>query len=329
LSAGQDGTACATRPEDVPLDRLGSASAGRYGREYLSTLNPSELNPSELNPSDQKEHIMRRSSTAAAVLAVPLLVAATASAAASTSEATVSVLHGVPGLTVDVFANGDELIPDFEPGTLTDPLALPAGTYDIAIFADGEGPGGTPAIEAPGVEVPAGANATIVAHLTESGDPTATVFVNDTAQLDPGLARVVVRHVAAAPAVDVRVNGTPTFEGLTNPNEASADVAAGTVSADVVLAGTETVAIGPADLDLAEGTSTLVYAWGSAEDENLALAVQTITGLHGAPSGVPGGTAGLVDDGGAATWWIAAAAVFAAFAGSIVVARRAPSRSGH
>ncbi|MGH8776021.1 MAG: DUF4397 domain-containing protein [Jiangellaceae bacterium] len=266
---------------------------------------------------------MRRSISAAVVAAVPLVLATAGSAGATQSEATVSVLHGVPGLTVDVYANGEELIPDFAPGTLTDPLSLPAGTYDIAIFADGEGPDGDPAIEAAGVEVPAGANATIVAHLTETGDSTATVFVNDTSQLEAGSARVTARHVAAAPAVDVRVNETPTFEGLTNPNEASADVAAGTISADVVLAGTDTVALGPADLNLAEGTSTIVYAWGSAADENLELAVQTIDGLHGPPSGVPGGEAGLVDESNAAAWWWLAGALSAgAIAGSLIVVRR-------
>ena len=68
----------------------------------------------------------------------------------------------MPGLTVDVYANGEELLPDFEPGTLTDPLRLPAGSYDLQVFADGDGPDGEPAVEANGVEVPAGANATEV-----------------------------------------------------------------------------------------------------------------------------------------------------------------------
>ncbi|MER6678770.1 hypothetical protein ABT296_37290, partial [Streptomyces sp. NPDC000983] len=65
-----------------------------------------------------------------------------------------------------------------------------------------------------------------------------------------------------------------------------------TVSADVVLAGTDTVAIGPADLNLAEGTNTIVYAWGSADDDNLALATQTLKDLHSAPGGVPAGESG-------------------------------------
>ena len=81
-----------------------------------------------------------------------------------------------------------------------------------------------------------------------------------------------------------------------NPDEGTADVAAGTYSADVALAGTHDVAIGPADLDLAEGTNTIVYAWGSAADNNLELAVQTIDGLHQAPGGVPGGEAGLAPE---------------------------------
>jgi hypothetical protein len=142
-------------------------------------------------------------------------------------------------------------------------------------------------------------------------------------ELAAGEARVTVRHTAAAPAVDVRVNGTPTFEGLTNPNEASADVAAGTIEADVVLAGTEDVALGPADLELAEGTNTIVYAWGSAEEQNLELAVQTIDGLHGAPSGVPGGEAGLVADDSSMTPWLFGAALAAMAAiGGLFLRRR-------
>ena len=216
------------------------------------------------------------------------------SSAAGTSQ--VSVLHGVPGLTVDVYANGDKLLSNFKPGTLTDPVALPEGTYDLAVFAAGKGPGGAPAIEAKGVKVPAGANITVVAHLTAAGKPILTPYVNDVSTLQPGQARITVRHDAAAPAVDVRAGGTPVFKNLTNPNEAKADLPAGTVTADVALAGTDTVAIGPADVNLKEGTNTIVYAWGSAADKNLKLAVQTISGLHGNPDNVPSGTGGLVDD---------------------------------
>jgi hypothetical protein len=130
-----------------------------------------------------------------------------------------------------------------------------------------------------------------------------SVFANDTSAIDAGSARLTVRHTAAAPAVDVRANGDVLFGDLSNPNEDTADVPADTYSADVTLAGTNKVAIGPADLDLAEGTSTIVYAWGSAEDGNLDLAVQTIDGMHSAPSGVPGGEAGLAPESGGVPAW--------------------------
>jgi hypothetical protein len=232
-----------------------------------------------------------------------LVLLATPATAADT--ATVSVLHAVPGTPVDVYANGERLIDDFQPGTLTDPLQLPAGSYDLALFpADAADNSGAPLLSADGVTVPAGANATVVAHLTADGKPALTPFVNDTSAVPAGQARVTVRHTAAAPAVDVRAGGAvvvpglenPKEAGLENPKEAGLTVPAGTVSADVVLAGTSTVAIGPADLTLAEGTTNIVYAWGSSA-AGYQLAVQTISGGHSAPSGVPGGTGGLVDDG--------------------------------
>lgn len=238
---------------------------------------------------------IRRTTLAAAAVGGLVVLAAPPAQAADT--ATVSVLHAVPGVPVDVYANGAELIPDFQPGTLTDELSLPAGSYDLAIYPAGSDPATTaPAAKADDVSVPAGANATVVAHLTADGTPVLTPFVNDVSMVPAGQARVTVRHVAAAPAVDVRAGGAVVAPGLTNPDEATLTVPAGTISADVTLAGTGTVAIGPADLTLAEGTVTAVYAWGSA-NAGYQLAVQTLTGMSSAPSAVAGGSAGLVDGG--------------------------------
>ncbi len=115
-------------------------------------------------------------------------------------ESQVSVLHAVPGLTVDVYVNGEETIPDFEPGTLTDPLTLPAGDYDIDVYADGADPDtGDPAISAEGVPVPGGTNLTLVAHLTEAAKPTLSAFANDTSTIEAGQTRLTVRHTAARP----------------------------------------------------------------------------------------------------------------------------------
>lgn len=272
----------------------------------------------------QLVHAAARPLAAVGAAAAVLALAASPASADTTGEATVSVLHAVPGLTVDVYANGAELIPDFEPGTLTDPQQLPAGSYDLAVFPAGADPATTaPAISANDVAVPAGANVTVVAHLSAEGTPSLTPFVNDTSAVAAGQARITVRHTAAAPAVDVRAGGTVLVPNLTNPNEASAVVPAGTVSADVVLAGTTDVAIGPADVTLAEGTGTIVYAWGSAADGNLALAVQTISGLHSSPSGVPSGTGGQASGDGSA-WALLG---LAGAATALVAGRRLSARA--
>ncbi|WP_197510449.1 hypothetical protein [Tessaracoccus coleopterorum] len=49
------------------------------------------------------------------------------------------------------------------------------------------------------------------------------------------------------------------------------------MSADVVAAGTDTVVLGPADVTLKQDQLTVVYAWGSLEADNLALATQQVT----------------------------------------------------
>lgn len=231
--------------------------------------------------------------TTALALTGGLSLALAAPAMADNHESTVFVLHAIPVEVVDVYVNGELTLDNFAPGTLTDPLTLPAGDYDLKVVDDEAPDGDAPAIvEANGVAVPGGANITVVAHLTEAGAPALTPFVNDTSATAAGEGRITVRHTAAAPAVDVRANGDVAFENLTNPNEASADLPAGEIEADVVLAGTDTVAIGPAPVTITEGTNTIVYAWGSAEAENLALAVQTIDGLHSSPEGVPSGVGG-------------------------------------
>jgi hypothetical protein len=232
----------------------------------------------------------------AAGASVGVALAAPLSAQAA-DTAMVSILHAVPNTPVDVCANGKALLTNFQPGTLTDPQSLPAGSYDLKLTAANSGCGAAAVLEAKGVNVPAGANITVVAHLSESGSPQLTPYVNDVSAVPAGKARLTVRHDAAAPAVDVRVGGTPVVTNLTNPNGKSLVTNAGTVSADVVLAGTGTVVIGPADVTLKEGTSTIVYAWGSANDKNLKLAVQTISGMHSSPGGVNAGSGGQASQG--------------------------------
>ena len=271
--------------------------------------------------------------TAAGALALGLVasIAALPASAATGSSAKLSVLHGVPDLTVDVWVNGERTLDDFTPGTLAGPLDLPAGTYSVAITAADAADASSPAIGPVDLTLAAGGNYTAVAHLDASGDPTATLFTNDTKATTAGQGRLTVRHVAAAPGVDVLAGGQAVVSNLTNPNEQTLDLPAGTVSASVVATGTtEPALLGPADVPVTEGALTVVYAWGSAEAGNLAVATQTVSGLHSDPAGVQAGQVGLADRSTALpvalTMLVAAGLTGAAVAGRQVAQRAAARR---
>ncbi|MGY3317266.1 DUF4397 domain-containing protein [Arthrobacter sp. TE12232] len=195
--------------------------------------------------------------------------------------ARLSVLHGVPGLTVDVWVDGKLTLDNFTPGTLAGPLNVPDGDHKIAITGADATSADNPVIGPVTVDLEAGRDYTAVAHLAADGTPTATLFTNDTSTSPDGKGKLTVRHVAAAPAVDVLAGGTVVIEGLTNPHQKTLTLKAGTVSASVAAEGTTAPLIGPADVKVTEGKNTIVYAWGSLAD-NLDVAVQVVdSSSHG------------------------------------------------
>lgn len=235
--------------------------------------------------------IVRGSAATAALVLAGLTLSTPAFAA---DDAQLSVVHGIPGVTVDVWVNGELTLDDFTPSTIAGPLALPAATYSVAI-TESDATAATDKVVLGPVDLPlaAGSNSTAVAFLGTDGKPTAKLFNNDIAETAAGEGRLTVRHVANAPAVDVLANGTAAISGLKNAEEKVLNLPEGTISAEVVAAGTTTPALlGPADVPVTNGANTIVYAYGSAEDSTLALAVQTVDGLAAAPHGVPAGQTG-------------------------------------
>lgn len=270
---------------------------------------------------------MRTSLFAAGAVAIAAALTLAGPAQAAESDAQLSVLHGVPGLTVDVWVNGERTLDDFTPGTLAGPLALPAGDYELAITAADAADASAPVIGPVKVSLAASGNYTAVANLDAGGKPTANFFTNDVSRIDAGKGKLTVRHTAAAPAVDILAGGAPVISGLANPNEKTLTLDPGTLSVTVAAAGTTAPVIGPADVTVAEGTHTVVYAWGSLADKNLKLAVQNIEGLHSAPAGVPGGRSGAADAGTATGAQSAAtvgigAVILLLLAGGVAASRR-------
>jgi hypothetical protein len=232
-------------------------------------------------------------------LILSLSIAGAASAQSDTG--TVTVIHGVPGLTVDVYVNDELTLEGFEPGAITDPLELPAGSYSIDIRPAGAEADSDPAISG-SAEVAGGINASIIAHLTADGTPSLAVFVNDVSPIESGETRLTVRHAAAAPEVDVWVDGEVAINNFPNGDEATLDVPAASYNVAVSAAGDTEPVLGPADFDLGEGTAYIVYAIGSLEDGTLDLLVQTIPGLHHTPVTVPAGTGSMASDSALGGW---------------------------
>ncbi len=216
-----------------------------------------------------------------AAVAVVLL----APSANAQESARIHLIHGIPGVPVDVTVDGSTVFENFEFGDTQDLSALAGTTLtNLQVKAAGTD---TVLIDGGDVALPASGNYTVIAHLDAAGTPTLGVFSNDVSATAPGEGRLVVRHTAAAPAVDVLANGSPAFTNLSNPNEASADLAAGTISASVVPTGaTEPVVIGPADLTIADGQVLIVYAVGSLDDTSLTVLTETIDGVGTAPTAV-------------------------------------------
>ena len=240
-----------------------------------------------------------RTSIMAGIAAGALLAGGAAAPAFAVEEgkAELSVLHGVPDLTVDVYVDGALTLDDFAPGDLAGPLTLDPGTYSVAITASDAADDSEPVLGPLDLPLEADMSYTAAAHLDADGAPTATLFTNDLSETAAGEGRLTVRHTAAAPAVDVWANGEVAFESLANPDEVMADLPVGTYEAAVSVAGETDPVIGPADVPVDEAMNTIVYAWGSAADGNLAVAVQQVATHSGMPSGVSAGTQGLAADG--------------------------------
>ena len=258
---------------------------------------------------------------AAAVTLAPLLAAAPAGAAAG--NATITVVHGIPATPVDVYANGSKLLSDFTFKTVTQPLSVPAGSHTIDVRKAGAAPASAPILSATET-VPAGANVTLVADLSAAGNPALVPFVNDTTPVGSGKGLLVVRHTAAAPAVDVYAGSAKVISGLANGNQAKLAVPAGTVPAKVTLAGQSSTVIGPVTVPVTAGMATVVYAIGSASGHTLTAVTQQYP-LGGAPASAQAGSGGMAADPATPGWpfaVIGAAGLMLALAGGFRLVRR-------
>jgi Domain of unknown function (DUF4397) len=210
-------------------------------------------------------------------LAAAMLGVGTANAAAS--DASLNVVHGIPGVDVNVCVNGTEAISDFSFGDVVTGVALPDGVYTFKIVAATDACTASGILVAADVDLMAGKDYTAIAYLKADGTPTLGLYKNNVKPVAKGTARLIVRHNAAAPAVDVWANGAPLVTDFANGDSATAIVPKGVYAAWVSLPGDYQPVIGPAVLKLAKGTAYQVYAIGDGTSGYTFAVVATEVGV--------------------------------------------------
>jgi len=224
---------------------------------------------------------MRKKLTTGIAAATLALLPLTAAAADQHVGAEIVVVHGVPGLEVDVLVNGAAAITGFKFGDVVK-TTLPAGDYTFGVAATGT----TTAILEIESSLGAGLSATIAAFLDTNGAPQLRAFVNEN-----GASGIQPFHLANFGAVDI-LSGTTTVLGpVTNGQTARIDVPGGTtVSAvGVGAAGSGTAALSLGDVTVLQNQLLLVYAIGPNTGASLPTIVTSSTNV-GCVSVIPSGT---------------------------------------
>jgi hypothetical protein len=251
--------------------------------------------------------------------ALVFLVGMTSVTSAASRQASVTIIHGLPGFTADVYLNGDLLLDGFKPTSTAGPLQLDPGSYEVGIREVGA-PADSPPVLSGTLRLSSRSNISIVAHLTRSGDPTLGVFHNTFEHVSPGRSLLYVRNVAAVPPLSVRLDDRLVKSGLREGGEWSVATAPGRHMIAFGSGAANDVLIPPTDIHLDEGVAQIVYVVGSAKADNLDLMLQTVRGVRSAPSGVLTGDGGLGAEPGFPPW--AVAVMVAAGATLIVCTRR-------
>jgi len=265
------------------------------------------------------------------VAALALVGFAAPANAVSSTTADLWLVHAFPDdalgdgqasdVTIDI-GNGAIVLNNVAPEAVAPQVDLAPGTYNVTITRESDS---TELFNAD-VTLAAGTSYTAVAHPNAAGTAfTVTVYTNDISTIAAGEGKITVRHTAGVGAVDIRSGSTVVRPALANPDQDVLTLPAGVVAdVNAAVAGTDNRAIELGDVTLEEGQNIFVHAYGTGAGPFSAI-VFAIDGLHSTPGGIPGGTAGLVDEGsnlGLAAGVAGAAALMLLIAGGVVAARR-------
>jgi len=245
---------------------------------------------------------MKRLLTIAAISAA--IAVAPSAAGAQSANPSISLIHGIPGETVDLVVDGTVVLDAFAPGSIVDITSFAGRTLnDVEIVTNDTGDVVIGPIAT--LDIPETGNWSIIAHFDADGDAILSSFQNNLADPGSGNARVTVRHAAEAGPVDLVLGDDRPIENLANGASAELVVPSGELTdASVAPTGAAPI-LDITGVNLAANTNTIVYVVGSADADTLDTVVQIIELPTAATTTVAGATTTTVA--GATTTTVAGA----------------------
>ncbi|GCE26909.1 cell wall anchor [Dictyobacter alpinus] len=248
------------------------------------------------------------------MLAIFLLPTASAFAAPA-DNAFVRVVHASPAAgTVDVFVDGNKLLPNFTFGTVTDYVSVPAGAHKIQVAPAGKGADAAVINET--VSVNAGVPYTVAAIGTKDTGFGLQAFADDNL-LSGGMSKVRVYHLSPnAGPVNVATGGNTVITGLTYKN-ASDYLTVPPAAYTFNVTATDVNATVPVSATLKDNTVNSVFAIGLYKGvPALKFVVGTVPGVPGMPQTGSNPAVAAATSGNSALPWFFIGAVSLIIAGA-------------
>ncbi len=213
--------------------------------------------------TQKEDFLMRR--VLLVVMALAALIGFAPQASAQSGSNYIRVMHASPDApNVDIYVDGSRVLADVPFFALSGQLALPDGTYNVAIVPAG-GSLSDAVFEGP-LSLSGGYTGTVAALGSLSmGNFQVVLYDDDFSPVPAGMARVNVIHASPdAPAVDIKLAGTDTVvaSNLSFTDAGTVEVPAGTYSFDITPAGSSTVVFTTPPLRFESGWSYTLAATG-------------------------------------------------------------------
>jgi len=221
--------------------------------------------------------------------------------AAPANDTQVSIVQGVPDKDFDVVIDqGTPIAHDVKPASPSGPFPVQPGSHTVTFSQNGN-----PVVQN-SFTIKQGSQIDLVPHLLASPSSPPVVMAYDKydgVTVAKGKALLVVSHVAAAPPLDIRVNGEQVagkkkvfFSNIANRESSQQSVPSGTYKVVIVpTRKARPMYYGPVPLTVQGGTIAHLYVVGEVNKKTLTVALRVLTAKKAGstkPSEINTGTGG-------------------------------------